>query len=153
MGRSRHGAVGVAIALVVALACGCAHTGPASPADAAYGVPIAINTPQGLRAKQTMDMLNSDWPIGTVGVRTMAAPEQVNFVTSAMGNLWGDRPLTVSGAAPCRARPALRLSAGPRNVQHNLELQQRRARGHGIRALACVRLDRGAGCPRLERLF
>ena len=95
-GRSRHGAVGLAIALVVALACGCAHTGPA-PADAAYGVPIAINTPQGLRAKQTMDMLNSDWPIGTVGVRTMAAPEMVNPVTSAMGNLWWDRPITVSG--------------------------------------------------------
>lgn len=96
-GRSRRGAVGLAIALVVALASGCAHTGPASPADAAYGVPIAINTPQGLRAKQTMDMLNSDWPIGTVGVRTMAAPEMVNPVTSAMGNLWWDRPITVSG--------------------------------------------------------
>ncbi len=95
-GRSRHGAVGLAIALVVALACGCANTGPA-PADAAYGVPIAINTPQGLRAKQTMDMLNSDWPIGTVGVRTMAAPKMVNPVTSAMGNLWWDRPITVSG--------------------------------------------------------
>ena len=94
-GRSRHGAVGVAIALVVALACGCAHTGPASPADAAYGVPIAINTPQGLRAKQTMDMLNSDWPIGTVGVRTMAAPRRSTPVTSAMGNLWWDRPITV----------------------------------------------------------
>ena len=60
---------------------------------------------------------------------------------------------TVSPAAPCRARPALRLRAGPSNVQHNLELQQRRARGHGICSLACVRLDRGAGRPRLERLF
>ena len=60
-------------------------------------MPIAINTPQGLRAKQTMDMLNSDWPIGTVGVRTMAAPKMVNPVTSAMGNLWWDRPITVSG--------------------------------------------------------
>ena len=47
-------------------------------ADAAYGVHIDTNTPQGLRAKQTMDMVNSDWPIGTVGVRTMATPEQVN---------------------------------------------------------------------------
>ena len=68
-----------------------------APADAAYGVHIDTNTPQGLRAKQTMDMLNSDWPIGTVGVRTMAAPQQVNPITSAMGNLWADRPLTVSG--------------------------------------------------------
>ena len=43
-----------------------------------------------------MDMLNSDWPIGTVGVRTMAAPDQVNPITTAMGNLWWDRPITVS---------------------------------------------------------
>jgi beta-lactamase class A len=88
----------VAVALVVALACGCAKTAtPAPVADTTYGVPIEINTPQGLRAKQTIDMLNSEWPIGTVGVRTMAAPEQVNGVTSAMGNLWLDRPITVSG--------------------------------------------------------
>lgn len=66
-------------------------------ADAAYGVHIDTNTPQGLRAKQTMDMLNSEWPIGTVGVRTMAAPQQVDGVTSAMGNLWLDRPITVAG--------------------------------------------------------
>jgi beta-lactamase class A len=44
-----------------------------------------------------MDMVNSEWPIGTVGVRTMAIPEQVNFITSAMGNLWVDRPITVTG--------------------------------------------------------
>ncbi|HEY0581737.1 MAG TPA: Cpe/LpqF family protein, partial [Chloroflexota bacterium] len=78
------------------MACGCAHTGPA-PADAAYGLHIDTNTPQGLRAKQTMDMVNSEWPIGTVGVRTMAAPDQVNRITAAMGNLWWDRPITVSG--------------------------------------------------------
>jgi beta-lactamase class A len=88
----------VAVALVVALACGCTTTAaPAPVADVTYGVPIEINTPQGLRAKQTIDMLNSDWPIGTVGVRTMAAADQVNGVTSAMGNLWLDRPITVSG--------------------------------------------------------
>jgi beta-lactamase class A len=98
-GRGRHAAAGLTVAasLVVALASGCANTAPTSTADAAYGVHIDTNTPQGLRAKQTMDMLNSDWPIGTVGVRTMAAPEQVNPITSAMGNLWADRPLTVSG--------------------------------------------------------
>jgi beta-lactamase class A len=44
-----------------------------------------------------MDMVNSEWPIGTVGVRTMAAPAQVNGITAAMGNLWWDRPITVSG--------------------------------------------------------
>ncbi len=91
-------ALSVVVALVGALACGCTKTAaPAPTADASYGVPIAINTPQGLRAKQTIDMLNSDWPIGTVGVRTMAAPEQVNPITSAMGNLWLDRPITGAG--------------------------------------------------------
>jgi beta-lactamase class A len=88
----------VAIALIVALACGCANSAPVAPvADTTYGAPIEINTPQGLRAKQTIDMLNSEWPIGTVGVRTMAAPQQVNAITSAMGNLWLDRPITVAG--------------------------------------------------------
>jgi beta-lactamase class A len=88
----------VAVALVVALACGCTKTAaPAPVAVTTYGVPIEINTPQGLRAKQTIDMLNSDWPIGTVGVRTMAAPQQVDSITSAMGNLWLDRPITVAG--------------------------------------------------------
>jgi beta-lactamase class A len=96
-GRARRTAAGLAVALVVALACGCTNTGPAPVADAAYGVPIDTNTPQGLRAKQTMDMVNSDWPIGTVGVRTMAIPEAVNGITSAMGNLWVDRPITVAG--------------------------------------------------------
>ncbi|MCT7657941.1 serine hydrolase [Mycobacterium sp. CPCC 205710] len=76
------------------LAGGCTHAGPPA-ADAAYGAHIPINTPPGLRAKQTMDMLNSEWPIGTVGVATMAAPEQVKPITSAMGNLWWDRPITV----------------------------------------------------------
>ncbi|HET7666659.1 MAG TPA: serine hydrolase [Mycobacterium sp.] len=88
----------VAVALVVALACGCTTSAtPAPVADTTYGAAIEINTPQGLRAKQTIDMLNSDWPIGTVGVRTMATPQQVNPITSAMGNLWLDRPITVAG--------------------------------------------------------
>ncbi|AEV72801.1 beta-lactamase class A [Mycolicibacterium rhodesiae NBB3] len=88
----------VAVAVVVALASGCTNTtAPAPAANASYGVPIEVNTPQGLRAKQTIDMLNSEWPIGTVGVRTLAAPDQVNGVTSAMGNLWLDRPITVEG--------------------------------------------------------
>jgi beta-lactamase class A len=86
----------VAIALVVTLACGCAHTGPA-PAEAAYGAHVDTNTPQGLRARQTLDMINSDWPIGTVGVRTLAAPAKVDDVGAALDRLWWDRPITVSG--------------------------------------------------------
>jgi beta-lactamase class A len=95
-GRSARAAS--TFAVVVALACGCTTTAaPAPVADVTYGVPIEINTPQGLRAKQTIDMVNSEWPIGTVGVRTMAAPAQVDAVTSLMGNLWLDRPITVAG--------------------------------------------------------
>jgi beta-lactamase class A len=98
--RNPRGAIALSVAasLVFAVACGCAKSLPTVPvADTTYGAPIEINTPQGLRAKQTIDMLNSEWPIGTVGVRTMAAPDQVNAVTSAMGNLWLDRPITVAG--------------------------------------------------------
>lgn len=82
--------------LVVTLACGCAHTGPA-PAEAAYGAHIGTNTPQGLRAKQLLDMVNSDWPLGTVTVGTLADPEIVEAVTGAMDRLWADRPITVTG--------------------------------------------------------
>jgi beta-lactamase class A len=88
----------LAVAVIAALASGCTNSAtPVPAADATYGVPIEVNTPPGLRAKQTIDMLNSEWPIGTVGVRTLAAPQQVNGVTSAMGNLWLDRPITVAG--------------------------------------------------------
>ena len=62
-----------------------------------YGAHIDTNTPQGLRAKQTMDMLNSDWPIGPVGVRTLAAPDMVDDVGTKMDKIWWDRPFTVTG--------------------------------------------------------
>ncbi|WP_200845841.1 serine hydrolase [Mycolicibacterium vanbaalenii] len=94
-GRRRVTELTVALLLVAALACGCATSRPA-PLDAAYGVPIQINTPQGLRAKQTMDMLNSDWPIGENGVRTLAAPEAVEHVGVTLDRIWWDRPFTVT---------------------------------------------------------
>lgn len=90
----------VAVALVVTSA-GCATPAPqpavSQRADAAYGVPIEINTPPGLRAKQTMDMLNSDWPIGEVGVRTLAAPDEVDDIVAQLDKIWWDRPFTVTG--------------------------------------------------------
>ena len=95
--RHRAAKLTIAVALVATLACGCAHTGPAPAAEAAYGAHIDTNTPQGLRAKQTMDMLNSDWPIGPVGVRTLAAPEKVDEVGTKMDSIWWDRPFTVAG--------------------------------------------------------
>jgi beta-lactamase class A len=90
-------ALWLAATLVVALASGCANTGPVVPAEAAYGARIETNTPPGLRAKQTVDMLNSDWPIGPVGVKTLAAAPQVDDVAFMMDRMWWDRPFTVSG--------------------------------------------------------
>ncbi len=82
-------------ALVMALAPGCAPS-PAPHANAAYAGPrIDKGTPPGLRAQQTMDMLNSDWPIGPVGVRTLAAPDKVDSVATTMEGLWWDRPFTL----------------------------------------------------------
>ncbi len=108
-------------ALVVALACGCAHTGPA-PADAASTPHIDTNTPQGLRAQQTIDMINSDWPIGTHGVRTLAAPELVEDVTGKMDRLWWDRPFTVSGVDIGAGEATLRVVTSY-GVTQNIELR------------------------------
>jgi len=93
--RRRAATCAVALLSVIALVSGCAATRPA-PADAAYGAPIQINTPQGLRAKQIMDMLNSDWPIGEANVRTMATPELVEHVGVTLDRIWWDRPFTLT---------------------------------------------------------
>ncbi|KAA1248961.1 class A beta-lactamase-related serine hydrolase [Mycobacterium simiae] len=86
-----------AAALVITLASGCAHS-PTPTANAADpSRRIDTTTPPGLRAQQTVDMLNSDWPIGPVGVGTLAAPNQVDSVEHTMEELWWDRPFTVEG--------------------------------------------------------
>ncbi|ORW66426.1 serine hydrolase [Mycolicibacter senuensis] len=87
--RRRLAACTTAVALA-SLAAGCAPS-PASPADTGEVV-ISTKTPPGLRAKQTMDMLNSDWPIGPIGVATLAAPDKVDQVVTTMESLWWDRP-------------------------------------------------------------
>ena len=53
-------------------------------------------------------MLNSDWPIGPVGVRTLAAPEMVDEVGTKLDSIWWDRPVhgdrvwtSVPGRRPC----------------------------------------------------
>lgn len=86
-----------AAALVTALVDGCGPTAtpPANAGDA--GVRISTNTPQGLRARQVMDMLNSDWPIGPVGIKTLATPQMVDPVGTTMDSMWWDRPYTVAG--------------------------------------------------------
>jgi len=90
-------ALTAAAALIVTLAPGCAPS-PSLRANAANpGRGIDTRTPPGLRAQQAMDMLNSDWPIGPVGVRTLAVPDKVDTVETTMEELWWDRPFTVDG--------------------------------------------------------
>lgn len=89
-------AIGCAVA--VAFTGGCAPV-ELPPAKGAYGAPIDTSTPQGLRAKQTMDMLNSNWSIEPGGVRTLAVPPQVDDVTYRLKWIWPDRPFTVKGVS------------------------------------------------------
>lgn len=83
--------------LVIGSVGGCtsSSTPPAHAVDA--GARISINTPQGVRAKQVVDMLNSDWPIGPVGIKTLAAPDQVDYVGTVMDSMWWERPYRVAG--------------------------------------------------------
>jgi beta-lactamase class A len=95
--RRRLTAFSAAAALVATLAPGCApspspHANAANPARQ-----IDTRTPPGIRAQQTLDMLNSDWPIGPVGVGTLAAPDKVESINTTMEGLWWDRPFTLDG--------------------------------------------------------
>lgn len=90
-------ALSAAAALVATLAPGCASS-PSPQANAANpGRQIDTRTPPGIRAQQTLDMLNSDWPIGPVGVRTLAAADKVESVQTTLEALWWDRPFTLNG--------------------------------------------------------
>lgn len=88
-------ALATAIASAGCLATSCAE--PSAPAASA-GVRIETNTPQGVRAQQVMDMLNSDWPIGTQSIATLAAPDMIEPITATMDSLWWDRPYRLTGA-------------------------------------------------------
>ena len=82
------------LATAATVAAGCAP--PPAPAANA-GVRIEKNTPQGVRAQQVVDMLNSDWPIGTHSVATLADPDVIDSVTATMDSMWWDRPYTLTG--------------------------------------------------------
>lgn len=85
----------VALATVALNGCTPASTPSANAGDNRGA--INTNTPPGVRAKQVMDMINSDWPIGQVGVRTLAAPAQVDDVAMTLDAMWWDRPYTLAG--------------------------------------------------------
>ena len=98
-------------ALVMALVPGCAPS-PAPHANAANAGPrIDKGTPPGLRAQQTMDMLNSDWPIGPVGVGTLAASEKVESVEATMEALWWERPFTLDSVEITASVATLHLTS------------------------------------------
>lgn len=80
---------------VVVAVVGCGRAAVPA-AQVTYGMHIDTNTPQGLRAKQLLDMVNSDWPIGVVPVATLATRDLVEFAAGAMDRLWSDRPITVT---------------------------------------------------------
>ncbi len=85
-------------ALVATLVNGCGTDAtPSANAGDVGGVQISTNTPPGVRARQVMDMLNSDWPIGPVGIGTLATPDIVDPVETTMDGMWYDRPYSVAG--------------------------------------------------------
>lgn len=56
-------------------------------------------------------MLNSDWPIGPVGVGTLAAPDMVKSAQTTMEGLWWDRPFTLDGVDLGASRATLHLTS------------------------------------------
>lgn len=90
-------ALSAAAALAVTFAPGCASSHSPQANAANPGRQIDVRTPPGIRAQQTLDMLNSDWPIGPVGVGTLAAPDMVKPVETTMEALWWDRPFALDG--------------------------------------------------------
>ncbi|HZC92759.1 MAG TPA: serine hydrolase [Mycobacterium sp.] len=86
-----------AVALAAALAPGCAPPPTPSANAAGAGRQIDMRTPAGLRAQQTLDMLNSDWPIGPIGVATLATAHMVKPIEATMEKLWWDRPFIFNG--------------------------------------------------------
>ena len=96
--------------LVIGSVGGCTSSSTPSASAGDAGARISINTPQGVRAKQIVDMLNSDWPIGPIGIRTLAAPDQVDYVGTVMDSMWWERPYRVAGVDIRAGAATLHLS-------------------------------------------
>jgi len=112
-------ALAATLATATCLATSCAA--PPTPVANA-GSQISLNTPQGVRAKQVLDMLNSDWPIGTHSVATLAAPDMVKPVTASLDSLWWDRPYTLTGVDIGAASARLHLVSSF-GAQQDVELR------------------------------
>ena len=110
-----------AAAVLAALACGCSPKA-SQAAEPSYGAHIDTKTPPGLRARQTMDMLNSDWPIGPIGVRTLAVSDKVDDVGTKMDRIWWDRPFRVTSVDIGAGQATLHVQTSY-NVAQDIELR------------------------------
>src|ERR1700694_2392219 len=139
---------------------GRSHHSPSSlvPTSSTISGAASVRTPIGPigQAELSMSTVCSARRPGVVWV-SMWTPYAAS--AGAIGPLWAQPQARATTTAAVnatprrRARLALCLGAGPGNVQHNLELQQRCPGGHGGGALAGMRLDRRPGRPLLERLL
>ncbi|MCV7250378.1 serine hydrolase [Mycobacterium koreense] len=114
VGAGRSGAAALVVAVSAALVGGC--TSPAAPSPGANQpgarvTQVNTGTPPGLRAQQTLDMLNSDWPIGPQSVATLATPKKVDEVVERLDSLWWDRPYTVDDVEVRASSATLHLRA------------------------------------------
>jgi beta-lactamase class A len=106
---SRRALAAAAVILTVAVTgTGCAE---APARSSGTNMRIGLNSPQGVRAQQVMDMLNSDWPIGTQSVATLAAPDMVEPITTTMDSLWWDRPYTLNSFEVGAGRATLHVTS------------------------------------------
>src|SRR6185312_5390690 len=112
--RMRLGAAALvtAGAVVASLVCSSCSTPRATSVKPEPSVTIEAATPAGARAKQTLDMLNSDSPIGSAAVSVVAANGVVKIVEPIMENLWWDRPYTVSAVDYPDGKAVLHLVNG-----------------------------------------
>jgi beta-lactamase class A len=119
--RMRLTAASRCLVVVSVLVCSCSTPTASSFTADASTAQINTNTPAGVRAKQAMDMLNSEWPIGPAGVATFAASDKVNKVRDTMENLWWDRPFTLT-SVEMRAGTALLHLINSYGARQDVEL-------------------------------
>ena len=55
-------------------------------------------------------MLNSDWPIGPIGVQTLATQRMAKQVETTMEKLWWDRPFKLTGVDITAGAATLQLT-------------------------------------------